>query len=97
MAIAVEILGENYNRLSRVHERYIRQTDDRRATAYSERELTSRSLKTIYGAMRSTKCRLAKCKSAQGQIPFRYPGRRQVRGWSQTCSELEFGLSSIAS
>ena len=28
------------------------------------------------------------------QIPLRYPGRRQVRGWSQTCSELEFGLSS---
>jgi len=26
-------------------------------------------------------------------IPFRYPGRRQVRGWSQICSELEFGLS----
>jgi len=33
----------------------------------------------------------AKCK---GQIPLRYPGRRQVRGWSETCSELEFGLSS---
>ena len=31
---------------------------------------------------------------ANGQIPLRYPGRRQVRGWSQTCSELEFGLSS---
>ena len=30
----------------------------------------------------------------KGQIPLRYPGRRQVRGWSQTCSELEFGLSS---
>jgi len=34
---------ENYNRLSRVHERYRRQTTDRqptdgRATAYSERE-----------------------------------------------------------
>jgi len=28
------------------------------------------------------------------QIPLRYPGRRQVPGWSQTCSELEFGLSS---
>jgi len=28
------------------------------------------------------------------QIPLRYPGRRQARGWSQTCSELEFGLSS---
>jgi len=25
---------------------------------------------------------------------IRYPGRRQVRSWSQTCSELEFGLSS---
>jgi len=31
---------------------------------------------------------------SKGQIPLRYPGRRQVRGWSQTCSELEFGLSS---
>jgi len=31
------------------------------------------------------------CKS---QIPLRYPGRRQVGSWSQTCSELEFGLSS---
>jgi len=29
----------------------------------------------------------------KGQIPSRYPGRRQVRVWSQTCSELEFGLS----
>jgi len=28
------------------------------------------------------------------QIPLRYPGRRRVRSWSQTCSELEFGLSS---
>ena len=34
-------IAENYNRLSRVHERYRRQTDretDGRATAYSERE-----------------------------------------------------------
>jgi len=30
----------------------------------------------------------------KGQIPLRYPGRRQVRGWSQTYSDLEFGLSS---
>jgi len=30
----------------------------------------------------------------KGQIPLCYPGRRQVRGWSQTCSELEFSLSS---
>jgi len=29
-----------------------------------------------------------------GQIQLRYPGRRQVRSWSQTCSELEFGLLS---
>jgi len=29
-----------------------------------------------------------------GQIPLRYSGRRQVRSWLQTCSELEFGLSS---
>ena len=30
------------------------------------------------------------------QIPLRvrYPARRQVRSWSQTCSELDFGLSS---
>jgi len=32
-------IAENYNRLSRAHERY-RQTTDGRATAYSERELT---------------------------------------------------------
>jgi len=31
---------------------------------------------------------------AKGQIPLRYPGHRQVRGWSQTWSELKFGLSS---
>jgi len=31
---------------------------------------------------------------ALSQIPLRYLGRRQVRGWSQTGSELEFGLSS---
>jgi len=29
----------------------------------------------------------------KSQIPLRYPGRTQVRGWSQTWSELEFGLS----
>jgi len=42
-------IAENYNRLSRVHERYRRQTDGR-ATAYSERErefTTSRSLKML--------------------------------------------------
>jgi len=32
-------IAEHYNRLSRVHERYRRQTTDGRATAYSEREL----------------------------------------------------------
>ena len=44
-------IAENFNRLSRAHERYRRQTDGR-ATTYSERELTianvnvsSRSLK----------------------------------------------------
>ena len=31
-------IAENYNRLSRVHERYRRQTTDGRATAISERE-----------------------------------------------------------
>jgi len=31
-------IDENFNRLSRVHERYGRQTTDGRATAYSERE-----------------------------------------------------------
>jgi len=40
---AVEILRKNFNRLSRAHERYRRQTTDRqttdgRAIAYSERE-----------------------------------------------------------
>jgi len=30
---------------------------------------------------------------AKSQIPLSYPGHRQVRSWSQTCSELEFGLS----
>ena len=30
----------------------------------------------------------------KSQIPLRCPGCRQVRSWSQTCSELEFGLSS---
>jgi len=30
-------------------------------------------------------------------ILLRYPGRRQVRSWSQTWSELEFGLSLAAS
>ena len=33
----------------------------------------------------------------KSKIPLRYPGRRQVRGWSQTFSELEFGLSLAAS
>jgi len=35
--------------------------------------------------------------TAKGQIPLRYSGRRQVQSWSQTCSELEFGLSLAAS
>jgi len=43
-------IAENYNRLSRVHERY-RQTDDRqtdgRATAYSEREREFRFANSI--------------------------------------------------
>jgi len=34
---------------------------------------------------------------SKGQIPLRYPGRRQVRSWSQTCSELKFGLSLAVS
>jgi len=29
---------------------------------------------------------------SKGQIRLRYPGRRQVRSWSQTCSKLQFGL-----
>jgi len=33
-------IAENFNRLSRAHECYIRQTDDRRTDDYSERELT---------------------------------------------------------
>jgi len=31
-------IAENFNRLSRVHERYRRQTTDGRTTTYSERE-----------------------------------------------------------
>jgi len=31
---------------------------------------------------------------ALGQIPLHYLGRRQDRSWSQTYSELNFGLSS---
>jgi len=37
-------IAKNFNRLSRAHERY-RQTTDGRATAYSERQRESRSLK----------------------------------------------------
>ena len=43
-------IAENFNRLSRMHERYRRQTDGR-TTTYSERELvnvSSRSLKPKY-------------------------------------------------
>ena len=36
----------------------------------------------------------ARATDTQGEIPLRYHGRRQVRSRSQTCSELEFGLSS---
>ena len=50
-------IAENYNRLSRVHERF-RQTDDRQttdggATANSERNVRSRSLKTYAHAVTS--------------------------------------------
>jgi len=38
-------IAENFNRLSRVHERYRQSTDDGRTTTYSERE---RSLKTVF-------------------------------------------------
>ena len=40
----VRKIAENFNRLSRSHERY-RQTDGGRATAYRERELTLTSAK----------------------------------------------------
>jgi len=33
----------------------------------------------------------------KSQTPLLYPGCGQVRGWSQACSELEFGLSLAAS
>jgi len=36
-------IAENFNRLSRAHERYRRQTDDRRASANSERSLKTLS------------------------------------------------------
>jgi len=36
-------VAENFNRLSRMHERYRRQTTDGRATACSERSLNSMS------------------------------------------------------
>jgi len=42
-------IAENYNSLSRVQERYRRQTTDGRATAYSER---SRSQKRVIMQMR---------------------------------------------
>jgi len=29
---------------------------------------------------------------AKSQIPLRYPGRRQVRGWSQTCQRARYGV-----
>jgi len=45
-------IAENFNRLSRVHERY-RQTTDRRAIAYSERE---RSLKHTSVTDKQTMC-----------------------------------------
>ena len=34
---------------------------------------------------RMRKCAAAYTRNCKGQIPLRYPGRRQVRGWSQTC------------
>jgi len=35
--------------------------------------------------------------SHKGQIPLRSPGHRQVRSWSQTCSQLEFGIFGLSS
>jgi len=45
--------------------------------------------------VRTTLRQLKSCQLLRKRhIPLRYPARRQVREWSQTCNELEFGLSS---
>ena len=57
-------IAENYNRMSRVHERYRqttdrRQTTDGRATAYSEREREfTFANKIIYYLTRNTFCQI---------------------------------------
>jgi len=47
---------------------------------------------TLAASVRSLAVTTDSALSCKGQIPLCYPGRRQVRGWSQTGSELEFGL-----
>jgi len=53
-------------------------------------------LQNLYGKMSTPSSILQYCGdySSKSQIPLRYPSRRQVRSWSQSCSELEFDLSS---
>ena len=52
------------------------------------------SASLVRGRGGEAKNKVKKESYAKSQIQLRYPGRRQVRSWSQTCSELEFGLSS---
>jgi len=59
-------------------------------TAYSERILWANTLRRGIYLLTTVSLEVLHGKS---QIPLRYPGRRQVQGWSQTCSELKFGLS----
>jgi len=47
---------------------------------------------TLAASVRSLAVTTDSALSCKGQIPLCYPGRRQVRGWSQTGNELEFCL-----
>jgi len=69
-------IAENYNCLSRVHERYRRQTDGR-ATANSERERESRSLITVR----------RHCGGALSALPVKTAGDR---GYPQITSVLDY-------
>jgi len=82
-------IAENFHRLSRLHERYRRQTTDGRATAYSEHEREVTFAK--------------KWMVRKSQIPLRYLLRSwlMVRSWSQTgskpvCDQLRTASNQIA-
>jgi len=95
-----DLAGQRVERVLTPTERRVVSRIQRREERTALRDAVAEEVVRAAGAVATTSCRhlVLGCSqttdgTVKGQIPLRYPGRRQVRGWSQTCSELEFGLS----